>query len=76
MSAADKDLRPSPRHKPVSLFVTCIVDMIYPGTGVSVVEILDHLGIEVRFPLNRRAAANRPSTAAFRPMPAPSPGSS
>lgn len=53
MSAADKDLRPSPRHKPVSLFVTCIVDMIYPGTGVSVVEILDHLGIEVRFPLNQ-----------------------
>lgn len=44
------DLRPSPRYKPVSLFVTCIVDMIYPGTGVSVVEILDHLGIEVRFP--------------------------
>jgi L-lactate dehydrogenase complex protein LldE len=44
-------LRPSPRYKPVSLFVTCIVDMIYPHTGVSVVEILDHLGIEVRFPL-------------------------
>jgi L-lactate dehydrogenase complex protein LldE len=44
------DLRPSPRYKPVSLFVTCIVDMIYPGTGVSVVEILDHLGIDVRFP--------------------------
>jgi L-lactate dehydrogenase complex protein LldE len=47
MSAA---LRPSPRHKPVSLFVTCIVDMIYPQTGISVVKILDHLGIEVRFP--------------------------
>lgn len=47
------DLRPSPRHKPVSLFVTCIIDMIYPHTGVSVVEILEHLGIEVRFPLNQ-----------------------
>jgi L-lactate dehydrogenase complex protein LldE len=45
------DLRSSPRHKPVSLFVTCIVDMIYPQTGVSVVEILEHLGVEVRFPL-------------------------
>jgi L-lactate dehydrogenase complex protein LldE len=43
------DLRPSPRYKPVSLFVTCIIDMIYPQTGISVVEILDHLGIEVRF---------------------------
>ncbi len=46
-----EDLRPSPRYKPVSLFVTCIVDMIYPQTGVSVVEILEHLGVEVRFPL-------------------------
>ena len=45
------DLRPSPRYKPVSLFVTCIVDMIYPQTGISVVEILEHLGVEVRFPL-------------------------
>ncbi len=46
-----EDLRPSPKYKPVSLFVTCIVDAIYPQTGVSVVEILEHLGIEVRFPL-------------------------
>ena len=45
------DLRPSPRYRPVSLFVTCIVDMIYPHTGVSVVDILEHLGIEVHFPL-------------------------
>ena len=45
--------RPSPRNKPVSLFVTCIIDMIYPKTGVSVVEILEHLGVEVRFPLDQ-----------------------
>lgn len=44
------DLRPSPAYKPVSLFVTCMVDMIYPQTGISVVTILEHLGIEVRFP--------------------------
>jgi L-lactate dehydrogenase complex protein LldE len=25
--------------------------MIYPGTGVSVVEILEHLGVEIRFPM-------------------------
>ncbi|MBN8635380.1 MAG: (Fe-S)-binding protein [Anaerolineae bacterium] len=49
----DELLRPSPKYKPVSLFVTCIVDMIYPGTGVSVVEILEHLGVEVRFPLSQ-----------------------
>ena len=42
--------RPSPRGKPVSLFVTCIVDMIYPETGMSVVKILEHLQVEVDFP--------------------------
>lgn len=46
-----EDLRPSPKHKPVSLFVTCIVDALFPQTGISVVEVLEHLGIEVRFPL-------------------------
>ena len=43
--------RPSPKDKPVSLFVTCIVDMIYPDTGMSVVKILEHLGVEVNFPM-------------------------
>lgn len=43
--------RPSPRGKPVSLFVTCIVDMIYPQTGMAVVDVLEHLGIDVDFPM-------------------------
>lgn len=42
--------RPSPAGKRVSLFVTCMVDMLYPGTGMSVVDILAHLGIAVEFP--------------------------
>ncbi|MDQ7027157.1 MAG: (Fe-S)-binding protein [Anaerolineae bacterium] len=45
--------RESPKDKPVSLFVTCIVDMIYPETGMSVVKILEHLGIEVDFPMEQ-----------------------
>jgi len=44
-------IRESPISKPVSLFVTCIVDIIYPDTGMSVVEVLEHLGIEVDFPM-------------------------
>jgi len=43
-------LRPSPRYKPVSLFITCIADVMYPQTGVAVVEVLEHLGVDVRFP--------------------------
>ncbi|HEX2622714.1 MAG TPA: (Fe-S)-binding protein [Phototrophicaceae bacterium] len=42
--------RPSPRGKRVSLFVTCIIDMVYPQTGMSVVDVLEHLGVEVDFP--------------------------
>jgi L-lactate dehydrogenase complex protein LldE len=49
--------RPSPRNKTVSLFVTCLVDMIYPKTGVAVVEILDRLGIEARFPTGQTCCA-------------------
>ena len=60
------DLRPSPRHKPVSLFVTCIVDMFYPETGVSVVEILEHLGVEVRFPMGQTCCGQPAFNAGFR----------
>lgn len=45
--------RPSPAGKRVSLFVTCMVDMIYPETGMSVVDILAHLGVEVDFPMSQ-----------------------
>lgn len=43
--------RPSPYGKPVSLFVTCMIDMIYPNTGWSVVKVLEHLRIAVDFPM-------------------------
>ena len=60
-----EDLRPSPKYKPVSLFVTCIVDAIYPKTGVSVVEILEHLGIEVRFPMAQTCCSQTAFNAGF-----------
>src|SRR5262245_24655061 len=47
MSALD---RPDPKGKKVSLFVTCIVDMIYPDTGMAMVDVLERLGITVDFP--------------------------
>lgn len=43
-------LRPSPKYKPASLFVTCMVDMIYPNVGISTVRLLEHVGAEVDFP--------------------------
>ena len=43
-------MRPSPIGRPVSLFVTCLVDMLYPATGLAVVDVLNHLGVAVAFP--------------------------
>ena len=58
--------RPSPKNKPVSLFVTCIVDMIYPQTGMSVVKILEHLGIEVDFPMGQTCCGQPAFNSGFR----------
>lgn len=45
--------RASPKGKKVSLFVTCMVDMLYPETGMSVVDVLTHLGVAVDFPMGQ-----------------------
>lgn len=45
--------RESPKGKKVSLFVTCMVDMIYPQTGMAVVDILEYVGLEVDFPMTQ-----------------------
>src|SRR4051812_33649386 len=39
-------------HRPVkiALFITCVNDTLFPGTGRAVVEILERLGHEVAFP--------------------------
>lgn len=42
--------RPSPIGKRISLFATCIVDMIYPRTGFGVVDLLEAQGLAVDFP--------------------------
>jgi L-lactate dehydrogenase complex protein LldE len=34
----------------VSLFITCLVDQLFPQVGVSLVEVLRRLGVEVIFP--------------------------
>jgi L-lactate dehydrogenase complex protein LldE len=57
--------RPSPRNKTVSLFVTCLVDMIFPHTGVSVVNILDRLGIRADFPAGQTCCAQPAFNAGF-----------
>jgi L-lactate dehydrogenase complex protein LldE len=59
--------RESPIGKPVSLFVTCMVDMLYPETGWSVVAILEHLGIQVDFPAGQTCCGQPGFNAGHRP---------
>ena len=42
--------RPQNLMPPVQLFVTCIVDSLYPAAGEAVVAVLERLGLEVLFP--------------------------
>ena len=44
-----------PENKQIkaSLFVTCIIDQLYPQVGVSAVRVLRRLGVEVDFPLEQ-----------------------
>ncbi len=58
--------RESPVGKRASLFVTCIVDMIYPGTGMSVVDILEHVGVEVDFPPEQTCCAQPAFNSGYR----------
>jgi L-lactate dehydrogenase complex protein LldE len=58
--------RESPVGKPVSLFVTCMVDMIYPQTGMSVVEVLEHLGVDVDFPMAQTCCGQPGFNAGYR----------
>jgi len=60
-------LRLDPKGRKVSLFVTCIVDMIYPGTGMATVDILERLGIEVEFPEAQTCCGQMGFNAGYRP---------
>lgn len=66
MVAMITEQRPSPKGKPVSLFVTCMVDMLYPQTGMSVVTVLEHLGVNVDFPMAQTCCGQPGFNAGYR----------
>jgi len=61
------DQRESPVGKRVSLFVTCMVDMLYPETGWAVVDILEYLGVQVDFPMRQTCCGQPGYNAGHRP---------
>lgn len=50
----------------VALFVTCMVDMIYPEVGMSTVELLERLGLEVVFPYEQTCCGQPAFNAGYR----------
>lgn len=52
--------------KRVALFVTCMVDMIYPDAGMATVELLEKQGIEVIFPAEQTCCGQPAFNAGYR----------
>lgn len=52
----------------VQLFVTCIIDTLYPHTGESVVRVLRGAGVEVQFPLRQTCCGQPAFNAGMRPQ--------
>jgi len=56
---------PTPPRR-VALFVTCMVDMMYPEVGMATVELLERHGIEVIFPPEQTCCGQPAFNAGFR----------
>lgn len=52
--------------KRVALFVTCMVDMMYPEVGIATAELLERQGIEVVFPYEQTCCGQPAFNAGFR----------
>lgn len=49
----------------VALFVTCMIDMIYPEVGMATVELLERQGVEVIFPVEQTCCGQPAFNAGF-----------
>jgi L-lactate dehydrogenase complex protein LldE len=51
----------------VSLFVTCIIDQLFPAMGMAVVEVLERLGYSVDFPKDQTCCGQPAFNSGYRP---------
>jgi L-lactate dehydrogenase complex protein LldE len=57
----------SPTDRPrVALFVTCLVDTLYPGVGVAAAELLERHGVDVIFPEQQTCCGQPAYNAGYR----------
>jgi L-lactate dehydrogenase complex protein LldE len=52
----------------IQLFVTCIIDTLYPNTGESVVRVLRRAGLDVQFPMGQTCCGQPAYNAGMRPQ--------
>lgn len=64
MAMQRKHFATPPRR--VALFVTCMVDMLYPDVGMATVELLEAQGIEVIFPVEQTCCGQPAFNSGFR----------
>jgi len=58
---------PAPKFPTVQLFVTCIVDSLFPEVGEATVAVLERLGVAVEFPAAQICCGQPGYNAGFRP---------
>lgn len=56
----------APRSRRVTLFVTCMIDQIYPEIGEAVVQVLEQLGVGVDFPTDQTCCGQPAFNSGFR----------
>jgi L-lactate dehydrogenase complex protein LldE len=59
-------MRAMPPPSRIQLFITCLVDSLYPGVGESVVDVLERLGVTVEFPEAQTCCGQPGYNAGFR----------
>ncbi|AVT31566.1 Fe-S oxidoreductase [Plantactinospora sp. BC1] len=50
----------------IALFVTCVNDLVYPGTGRAVVRVLERLGHTVEFPVEQSCCGQMHANSGYR----------
>ena len=57
---------PLSKPKRASLFITCLVDFLFPGVAKAMVKVLRHYDVELEFPENQTCCGQPAFNAGFR----------
>jgi L-lactate dehydrogenase complex protein LldE len=55
----------------IALFIPCYIDQFYPQVGIATLRLLEHLGLEVHFPLNQTCCGQPMANSGFEKLAQP-----